>query len=243
MHFTSKRKVRNPPSTWEYRLDLLNHQRVLSFDNDACVGCGLCVHACPIGEGVVSMGTSPDEQVVIDLDRCVHCGACDYFCPAGALSLSINGEPRIELREPAGEIPRTSLPDLHPVVLARVDGKVPGIKKHLGGALHVPALDSMEIKAAIASCPTGALAERDDGIRVDETRCFFCDACSRATGGKILVSRNRLLADLEGGVSPLVKRVIERMMGPLAAARLLKGTTGKKARVHAATIVEALGKR
>lgn len=242
MHFTSKKKTFQAPSSHLYSLRLLNHERVLEFNNDACVRCGLCLHACPIGEDVITMPGKQDEKIDIDLDRCVHCGCCDYFCPAGALTLSINGEPRIELREPAGEIERSSLPDLRPVPLARVDGREPPVNNYLSGALHVPWLDAAGSRAAVESCPTGALTMQGDRIRFDQEKCFFCDACSLATGGEIRVSRNMLLADLSDGISPLVKRFMERLMGPETAARVLKGSSGGKARTQTLTLIEQLGK-
>ena len=43
---------------------------------DACVNCGTCADACPLG--IISEG---DGKYVIDADQCVECGTCAAECP------------------------------------------------------------------------------------------------------------------------------------------------------------------
>ena len=47
---------------------------------DACVMCGSCADACPVG--AISEG---DGKYVIDADACVDCGTCESTCPTGAI--------------------------------------------------------------------------------------------------------------------------------------------------------------
>ncbi|MCI8640048.1 MAG: 4Fe-4S binding protein [Coprococcus sp.] len=49
--------------------------------SDACVSCGACEGACPVG--AISMG---DDHMQIDAGACVDCGACEAACPTGAIS-------------------------------------------------------------------------------------------------------------------------------------------------------------
>ena len=48
--------------------------------SDACVSCGSCVGACPVG--AISEG---DGKYVIDAGTCIDCGACESACPTGAI--------------------------------------------------------------------------------------------------------------------------------------------------------------
>ncbi|MBN2153696.1 MAG: 4Fe-4S binding protein [Candidatus Lokiarchaeota archaeon] len=241
MAFPARTKDFRPPATWTYTIKVLNHQRNLEYNGEKCVGCGLCIHACPMDGKVISWGTAPGERILVDVEKCVHCGVCAYFCPAGALKLFINGEERIELKEPADEIERHSLPDFKGETLAHKETGAP-IRKYLRGSLHVPAgLDEAAKRAAVAACPTGALELAGDGLAVDEHKCFYCDACSRATGDRIQPRRTLLLVDMADGISPVVKRIIERLMDEQAAARIIKGVDQYKARDKAKALLEGVG--
>ena len=55
----------------------------LLFYRESCVGCGLCVEACPTGAQQQSAG-----RRTIVRSRCQRCGACVDACPAGALEMS-----------------------------------------------------------------------------------------------------------------------------------------------------------
>jgi ferredoxin len=47
---------------------------------DACINCGACDDACPIG-AITEQG----EKRVIDAEACTDCGACQDVCPVDAI--------------------------------------------------------------------------------------------------------------------------------------------------------------
>jgi ferredoxin len=56
----------------------------LSFDPEACVGCGACTLVCP--HRVLA---ADDGKVrIVDRNGCMECGACVKNCPTGALSVT-----------------------------------------------------------------------------------------------------------------------------------------------------------
>ncbi len=53
---------------------------VAKVNNDECVGCGICVDACP-AEAIKMDG----DFAVVDADLCTECEACIEECPNDAI--------------------------------------------------------------------------------------------------------------------------------------------------------------
>jgi len=73
----------------------------LNVNQDACLGCGVCIVACPvnvsISEEVAGGHGSRTEEVIMMVengviklfsdDKCEKCGTCQMFCPVDAIFL------------------------------------------------------------------------------------------------------------------------------------------------------------
>ena len=55
----------------------------LTFDEEACIGCGACETVCPRGV----MARRGRRTAVVDRDSCIECGACATNCPTAAVSV------------------------------------------------------------------------------------------------------------------------------------------------------------
>lgn len=57
----------------------------VSFNEDRCKGCGLCIEACPVKilqidkNKINKKGYNP--AVVVDEEKCVGCASCATMCP------------------------------------------------------------------------------------------------------------------------------------------------------------------
>lgn len=63
----------------------------VTFNEDACKGCELCVKVCPVKiielnkEKINGKGYSPAN--VIDQEKCIACGSCAIMCPDSVIKV------------------------------------------------------------------------------------------------------------------------------------------------------------
>ena len=61
---------------------------MIKVHNDKCVGCTLCIKACPVA--AITMTTTAGgtgKKALVDADKCTLCGACVSACKFNALQL------------------------------------------------------------------------------------------------------------------------------------------------------------
>jgi heterodisulfide reductase subunit A len=64
---------------------VLTPSRVAAGDPAVCIGCGVCVAACP--QGAIGLTPAPGAHAVVDPTACRGCGICAAECPTGAIQL------------------------------------------------------------------------------------------------------------------------------------------------------------
>jgi NAD-dependent dihydropyrimidine dehydrogenase PreA subunit len=66
------------------RFKYLPNVVTLKYDDDKCIGCGMCTQVCP--HGVFAMNDG--KAVITDRDLCMECGACAMNCEYGAITVN-----------------------------------------------------------------------------------------------------------------------------------------------------------
>lgn len=54
---------------------------ILSLNEKACIGCGMCVTVCP--HRIFELQNK--KAIIVDFNACMECGACATNCPAEAI--------------------------------------------------------------------------------------------------------------------------------------------------------------
>ena len=181
------------------------HRR-LSYKNKNCVGCGICVEACPteslrlgpivpIARGLIEM-----DLISINENSCVFCGLCSVACPFDALILTIDGTSIREIESyPRWEIESEINTD-ECIYCGRCYTACPRdsiiFERNLPEAVDL-VRGEMEIDRNLCiycsfcadMCPTGAIeldilpTSRSDfmanSIDVNLSKCIYCGICSR----------------------------------------------------------------
>ncbi len=67
---------------WCHNPESIRFEPELSFFENKCTRCGMCVEVCSEGVHILA-----DERHTLDRDKCVACGRCETACLSGALKL------------------------------------------------------------------------------------------------------------------------------------------------------------
>lgn len=68
-----------------------NYRGKISFDSNACIGCGICIRVCAsdaITKEIKLIEGGQEICMTFDLTSCTFCGLCKDFCPKKAINLT-----------------------------------------------------------------------------------------------------------------------------------------------------------
>ena len=108
--------VPNPPTP----------NRILDFDDQACIGCNLCVEVCPT-DVLMPNPEKHKPPIVLYAEECWYCGGCVEECTQqGAITLLHPTSQRISMnwkRKETGEYFRLGMKNPPPPNMTPVSGK------------------------------------------------------------------------------------------------------------------------
>ena len=139
-------------------------QIALPAVSDKCVGCGICVSACP----AQAMKLDAGDKAAADSSRCAGCGKCAAECPHLAITMMpVSIQKRLSPPPAAEE--RSSAP---------VEKKKPEINHKV----------CFSCGACAEVCPVKAITLDDTGTprQIDKAKCIACLACVKTCPAKAI---------------------------------------------------------
>ena len=175
--------------------------RCLDYNNENCIGCGICVDICPtnslklgpvlpIARGLLKM-----DYVSVNEDTCALCGLCASACAFKAIKCSINGKDMAKMEVYPKWSHETAVNDdacaycrkcesVCPRDAITVTRTLPKRSDLVIGEIEIKEDECINCGVCEEMCPAEAIKIKELGknsynISVDEDKCVYCLVCKR----------------------------------------------------------------
>ncbi len=175
---------------------------------DTCIGCGLCVEACP-----VSCISLEDEKAVIG-GGCTFCGACVDICPVEAIEIIVE-EKKVDVSGYSGVL-----------VFGEQDGTVaPVVYELLGKGRELADKLGEDLTCIILGHNMKAEAEEISTYGVDKVYLYDSPDVAQFRDDPYVEILSRLVEEIKPSIFLIGATPIGRSLAPRLATRLKTGLT------------------
>ncbi|MCL2115605.1 MAG: 4Fe-4S binding protein [Methanobrevibacter sp.] len=182
-------------------------KRELKYNNDNCVGCGICSDVCPTSSLTLDCLLPEDNEISktdyisMDESKCVLCGLCSFACPFNAIDFKIDNINGSNLSEyPKWSHGTNVNPDdcilcgkcelYCPRDAIFVKRNLPKLKDLVRGEQIKEVEKCITCRICEEMCPSKAITikTKDDtgkgkfqteAIEIDSEKCMYCKICQK----------------------------------------------------------------
>lgn len=183
----------------EISVKFYDKNQSIEIDRTKCIGCGICIKACPKQviysksiEGIIRITT---EDLIPEIPNpldCSFCGTCAFVCPTSAIFLKKNN--KYVKRKDIGIIAKNVVPQLQYDCAELANNELKA-KTFIDGEIEINWDKCISCMSCVEVCPTGSFSKRESPSDKKEKRskpkfnndkCIKCGACERACSRKAI---------------------------------------------------------